>query len=311
MAHDGVCRVINWDDYRFLLAVEATGNFSAAAKRLGVSQPTVSRRMAALECRLGVSLFDRLPEGHRLSSDGERLCSRARLLEIHASEIERAVRDRDGRAAGRVGVTASEGIASAILTPLFCRLFKTEPDIVIDLTIANRAADILRHEADIALRIGDPVDDKLVGRRIASADFGIYAHKSYLERCGMPESVDDLSRHHLIESTGEIAKLPQAIWLRHQMQPGRITYASNSIANQLIAARAGLGILALPSYIAATVSNIERILARDYAHKVDVWLLTADERRKRTEIRCVLDFLASEVPRWLNRRPCQTSLTAN
>lgn len=291
----------NWDDYRYLLAVGEAGSFSAAARHLGVSQPTVSRRIVELERRLGVTLFERLPEGPKISSAGDRMVQQIRMLADQAASIELAAREGASAQMTRVRITASEGIAQALITPLIARFRSKNPDIGIDMNVSSRAADIRRSEADIAVRIGDPVDDNLIGRRVGDAFFGLYGHDTYLARTGSITSLDDLQEHTILESTGEIAHLPQAVWLRAQAHEAAIAYSSNSLLNQLGALQNGMGVMTLPTYLAAGLADLRRILARLYNPSADVWLLCERARKDDPSVRRVLDMFAHELPRLLER----------
>ncbi|MEM7507716.1 MAG: LysR family transcriptional regulator [Pseudomonadota bacterium] len=291
----------NWDDFRFLLAIEDTGSFSAAARKLEVSQPTVSRRILELERHLEVPLVDRLPEGVRLTPAGRRICGEARLLQHHAAQIELSARDASREDTARVRVTSSEGIAFAFLTQLIARFQERHPEIAVDLTIANRPADLLRREADIAVRLGNPAGESLVGRRLGTARFGLYGHDSYLAQFGVPEGPEDLSQHRVIEATGDIADLPQAVRLRRAAVGARVAYSTNSILNQLTALRQGIGLLALPAYLAQDAAQIRRVLPEAFDLQSDLWLLSERQAKDQPAIRVLLDYLAREIAQSLRR----------
>ncbi|MEM7060818.1 MAG: LysR family transcriptional regulator [Pseudomonadota bacterium] len=291
----------NWDDYRYLLAVGEAGSFSAAARKLGVSQPTVSRRIVELERRLGVTLFERLPDGPRISSAGGRMVQHIKTLAEHAETIEMVAREGASAEMLRVKITASEGIAQALITPLIARFRDKNRDVGVDLNVTSRAADIRRSEADIAIRIGDPVDDNLIGRRVGATFFGLYGHDSYLARVGSPKTPQDLDDHSIIESTGEIAHLPQAVWLRAQANSSPISYSSNSLLNQLGALQSGMGLMTLPTYLAASLTDVRRVLNRHYNPSADVWLLSDRGRKDDPGVRRVLNMFSFELPRLLGR----------
>ncbi|MEM6945226.1 MAG: LysR family transcriptional regulator, partial [Pseudomonadota bacterium] len=211
--------MINWDDYRYLLAMEQTGSLSAAARHLGVSQPTVSRRITELERTLGVGLVQRLPDGYQLSAIGEKVCERARVIQQKAEEIRHAVIDDRDQSQHQVVVSAPEGIAAALVTPALRDLHVARPDLVVEVTISTRPVDLRRREADIAVRMGDPRDDTLIGRKVGAVEFGLFAPGALIERLGLPSSEGDLQRYPFIESAGAISHLPQANWLRLAIPP--------------------------------------------------------------------------------------------
>lgn len=285
----------NWDDYRFLLALEDADSFAAAARSLGVSQPTVRRRLLDLEKHLDIKLLERTPEGHRLSEQGKRICDQARRLVEQTQFIELAARGVRDQSMSRVRVTASEGLAYVVLTPVIARMRRRNPEVAIDLLISNRAADLLRHEADLAVRLGDPKDEQLIGRRVGEVTFGLYASDDYLAGAPSLNTAKDLGRHEIIESTGEIAQLPQVVWLRDNASQSLVRYSSNSLLNQLHAVRHGLGLLAMPTYLAADVMNIRRVLAKEFNISICAWLLTNAQSKTNPAVRAVIDLMVDEL----------------
>lgn len=285
----------DWNDYRFLLALDQTGSLSAAGRQLGVSQPTVSRRIAALEQALGVVLVQRLPDGHRLSAVGKKVCERARVIQQKADEIRLAVSDDRDQPQHQVVVAAPEGISAALLTPALWDLHLAHPDLVVEVMISNRPVDLRRQEADVAVRMGDPRDDTLIGRKVGRVEFGLFARRDLIDRLGMPKTEHDLARYPFIESTGDISHLPQAHWLRLASVPRMKTYGANSILNQLEAFKAGFGLLALPTYLTWSLADAVRILPETYSRFIDVRVLHHGPVAERPAVRTVLDFLVTSM----------------
>ena len=285
----------NWDDFRFLLAVEQTGSLSAAARQLLVSQPTVSRRIAELEKSLGVVVSERLPDGHRLSTNGVKVCERARAIQQKAEEIAEAVADDRDHNLQQVVISASEGVSATLITPAVKELQNAHPGIVVEVMISNRPVDLRRQEADIAIRLGDPRDDILVGRKIGVVEFGLFAPQSIVDALGTPATEENLSHYPFIESTGEISHLPQANWLRQASPPRMRAYGSNSILNQLVAFNAGLGLLMLPTYLTWSLPHAVRILSDTYTRFIDLQMLYHAPAVDKPGVRQVLDFVAHSV----------------
>ncbi|MEL7471362.1 MAG: LysR family transcriptional regulator [Pseudomonadota bacterium] len=290
----------NWDDYRLLLAVAESGSFTRAARALGVTQPTVTRRITEMEAQLGVELFDRMPDGVRTTEAGGRICSQAHIMRAQAEQIERSVR---GIATGsdRVCVAAPEGLSYAVITPLLARFCRENNDTGVDLLISNRPVDILKHEAHVAVRMGDPHADYLVGRRAGCTGLGLFGHERYFEQHGYPGTLDCLENQSIIESTGDLANIPQALWLRENAVAARIAYSSNSIVNQTRALADGVGLLALPVFLAQDMPGIRRVLPQVYSEEIDVWVLTEKRLRERRPVALLIDFLAREISATLSR----------
>ena len=293
--------MLNWNDYRYLLAVGSQGSLAAAARKLGVSQPTVGRRLAALAEALNVQLLDVHSDGARLSEAGQHVFEQARTLEQQAALIEVSARTLSENNFVRVRLAASEGFSRAVLVPLLAELQSTNPNILVDLIVGTKLA-LLRHdEADIALRLGDPTDEVLRGRKVGEVRFGLYAHETYFAKAAPPSSVEDLNTHTIIESTGEIADLPQARWLRTAASEARVALSASSVVNQIDALVAGMGVVTLPTYLARGLPGVQQLLKKEFAMTVDVWLLSQPNPKSPKVVRTVLDYLAQQIPRRLKR----------
>jgi len=285
----------DWDDYRYFLAVAEQGSVSAAARSLGTSQPTVGRRIALLEKRLDARLFHRRPTGFRLTELGQQVRERARLIEREAQWIERKVSHADRAPEGRVVLSTTEDFGCFCLAPLLGDFHRAHPEIDLDLVVAYHAIDLLGGEADIALRIGRPRSPQLVGRRLGKVRFRLYASKGYLERHREPRSTADLADHALIESTRQLNDFPQTAWLRRNGRGARVAFACDNIMVQLSALEAGLGIMALPSYMGDGNRSLRVILPDQLDLALDLWVLAPRDLGKVPRVRAVLDFLAGRL----------------
>lgn len=289
---------MDWDAYRYFLAVADTGSLSAAARSLEVSQPTVGRQVQVLEQALNVRLFDRRPDGYVTTEAGLRILELVRDVEGTMQVIERRVGGENGKLAGKVRLTAAQGIGTYWLPEHIHRLTRQFPDIEIELLVCVPTLDLARHQADIAVRLGDPGDDSLIGRCVGKANFGLFAAESYLERNGEPRSLDALARHDVIESIGEIANLPQAKLLRgYTAGQKRVGFACDNLLTQVSAMVAGCGLLAIPLYMADAAPNIRRVLADSFDVEVDLWLLTHRDHKETARVRAVIDHLCDSLRR--------------
>jgi len=188
-------RNLNWSSLKDFLAVAECGSLSEAARRYGVSQPTLTRRIAALESSLGAELFRRSPRGLELTEAGEAVVEPARQMEREAQALELAVSGRDRALAGTVRITATEGLAVEWLTPALADFREQHPRIDLEIIVRNTALNVLRREADIAIRLGRPQQMELVTRRVGELVLGLYASRAYLEELGTPRTRDELAEH--------------------------------------------------------------------------------------------------------------------
>lgn len=286
---------INWDNLRYFLAVAETGSLSAAARRLQVAQPTVGRRLQSLEQDLGARLFEHFSHGYRLTALGEHLLAEAVTMERAALSIERRAAGAEQQIAGPVRLATTEGLGywlSSKLPLLQARHPRLELELLIDMSLA----DMLRRQADVALRVGGPGSDELVGRCIGQVSFGLFAAPAYLAVAGEPRSLEDLSTHTLIESTGVIADLLQVRQLRAAAQGAKISLRCNQLTVQLAAARAGLGLIALPVYYQLIgAGELRQILTQAFAPQRELWLLSHPDLRASARVRALLDFIREQV----------------
>lgn len=188
----------DWSQIQSFAAVAEHGSLSAAARAQNSSQPTLSRHIAQLEATLGVRLFDRTSGGMGLTEDGAELLSHATRMADAAARFGMA---RDGHGteiAGTVRLTASHVVANFILPPILCALHTTYPGLEIEIVASDTTENLLRREADIALRMYRPTQNDVIARHITDLPLGAYATPDYLDRHGTPETLDDFARHSII-----------------------------------------------------------------------------------------------------------------
>lgn len=284
----------DWDDYRYFLAVADAGSLSAAALRLGSSQPTVGRRIAGLEARLEARLFVRSQQGYALTPAGEAIIDAARRLAAHHREIELRVKGHSAQLVGTVAVSTSESMSVGWLIPRLSRFRDLYPDIRIEVHLDSAQVDISKGEADIALRFDRPGnDDVLLARKVGRAEFGLYASATYLRRRGTPVAVEDLQQHAFIGPAGRLAHTQMPRWLAEVTQSD--TVACNSMLGVFAAVEGALGIGILPEYMAQPTRGLRRLFPDQFRPVIDVWLVVHPHTQVAARIQAVLDFLAAEV----------------
>ena len=294
---DALQQTSNWDRYRYFLAVAETGSLSAAALALGVTHPTVRRQITLLESNLGTRLFKRTAGGYALSLAGREMLTLAQRMDAVASQIEQRTVGQQVQQVSSVRISASTGIGTAWLAPKLAEFRKINCDIEVELIIATGRLDLMRHEADVALRIGNPGGQDLMGRRIGVVKFGLYAANCYLVQRGEPRCITQLKDHVYIESTGEIEHHDQSRHLRKLAREAGAKPAMkcNNLLAQFAAMRAGVGILAVPSYMSMGVNDIHRILVDDFQLELELWLLAHPDIVNIPPVRKVVDFLGKQI----------------
>lgn len=289
----------HWDDYRFFLALARAGTLAASARKLGIEHTTVSRRIAALEARLGARLFDRTSKGYALTPAGERMLESAATVEEAMFGLEHAAAGEDRRIEGTVRVAASETLAVGFLAARLAPLRATHPGVDIELVTGTQRVNLLRREADVALRIGTrPAQQNLVIRKLASLAWAVYGSEAYLSR-RTDAAKDAPSTHDWVGFDEEIVGITAARWLAQQGTEGRVGIRTNSIPAILAACRAGVGLAPLPCFLADPEPLLVR-LAMPPMPPNDLWLLVHADLQRVARVRTVIDFIVDAVARDLH-----------
>ncbi|MCJ9429127.1 LysR family transcriptional regulator [Kordiimonas marina] len=283
--------MIAWDDLKYFLAMAEHGSLSAAARKLNVSQPTLSRRLTALEEDVGAELFSRTRTGLEMTTLGEQLLHHARHMQDDVLAIERLVTGQDTNLTGSVMISCIEAIGGRWLVGQLKPFRARYPGITVDIKVDNAASDLLRREADIALRMFRPVQNDLVAKRTVSMVYGYYATRGYLEKHGMPEHTRDLKNHCFI--------LPHDEILAHTKTDPRKVYAlseaaafrSNNMTALATAVEEGMGIGAYPCLMAAENDDLVRLFDDHTVFSSDIWLVAHAELKRNARIRAMYDYL--------------------
>jgi DNA-binding transcriptional LysR family regulator len=279
-------QISDWDDLRHFVAVAEAGTLSAAARRLGAEHSTVARRVAALEASLGLRLFDRLPRGYALTAEGEALADHARRLEAEVLAMERFAGGQGGTVAGTVRISAPPVLASRFVAPRLAPLRARHPGLMIELIGHSQAASLTRREADIAVRLSRPEESALVARRLGSLGYGLYGAAAYLD--GRPREAWDWLGYD-----EELAQVPQQRWLLTLARGCPLAFRTNDLGALLTAAQAGMGVAALPCFLADGDPALRRLPEDARAARREIWLLVHADLRRSARVRAVLDHLAA------------------
>ena len=282
-----------WDHFRTFLAVLEHGSLSRAAGVLGLTQPTAGRHIAALEAALGTTLFVRSQHGLVPAPAAFELRPHAEAMRAAAAALVRTASGEAAAQKGVVRVTASQTIGAEVLPPILAAFHAGHPGIAIELALTNRAEDLTRRDADIAVRMVRPVQAALVARRIGRVSIGLFAHRDYLARRGVPRSVEELAGHSLIgfdrDGGGARSLGSGGLVFRREM----FAFRSDSDAAQLAALRAGFGIGACQAGIAGRDPALVAVLPREVEFGLEMWLAMHEDLRTSRRVRLVYDHLAA------------------
>jgi DNA-binding transcriptional LysR family regulator len=293
----------DWNLWRTFLALLREGSLSGAARSLGLAQPTVGRHLDALEAAIGRTLFLRSPHGLAPTETAEGLRAEAEGFAAGAAALWRAARSDVGAVDGVVRIAASEVMAVEVLPPILAEIRHRHPGLVLEIVASNRVEDLLRRQADVAVRMVEPRQEGLVARRLGTIGLGLHARRDFLDRHGSPASLADLARSTVIGWDHETPEIRSMIARRPEMAEVPRALRSDSDLVQLAAIRAGHGIGVCQTAIAARSPDLVRILPEVFSMALDCWLVTHANLRGAQRIRAVLDGLAAGLAPHLDRRP--------
>jgi DNA-binding transcriptional LysR family regulator len=289
--------MFDWNDLRYLLAIAREGSTLSAAKALGVSQPTVQRRLAALEERIDRKLVEHHPTGYRLTELGKTLLPHALDVERSVEAFQRQLVSAGEDLTGTLRVTCPEGVASRLLAPVIEAFRDKYPGLRVDLIMTDRRLDLAKGEAEVALRIHEPGDDQLIARRIANSPWAVFASRSYIKRHGRPQRWEDLDRHAIIEFAGELADNHAARWLRSVAPKATIAIRGNSMLGVLAAVKSGAGLAPLPMLLGGSEDGLEPVLEAIPEIDTKLYLVIHPDLKRTPRVRAFCDFVVAEMAR--------------
>jgi len=282
----------DWNQARAFLATVEEGSLSAAARALRLTQPTLSRQVAALEEDLGVTLFERVGRSLVPTAAGLELLDHVRGMAEAATRVSLSASGQSQAIEGTVTITASDGLSAFQLPPILKRLRADAPGIKVELVVSNDIRDLRLREADIAIRHVRPDHPDLIAKRLRDSSGHLYAMPDYLDRTGRPATLADLSNHDIL-GHGDDARMAEFLADFGVALTARnfVLSADNGLV-VLELMKQGLGISALSREMAETAPGLEPVLPDQLIVPIPVWLVTHRELHTSRRIRIVFDLLA-------------------
>ncbi len=279
-----------WDDLRIFLAIARAGSLAGAARSLGVNHSTVFRRINAFEESLGVRLFDRMGTGYALTVAGEEMRASAERVEREIDRLDRRITGQDLRLEGSLVVTTTDTIAQHILLAHLTEFRRAYPGIHLELIIENANVNMSKRQADVAVRPTRMPPETLVGRRISTLAFAVYASKAYMQG-----RTADLSALNWVRLDDSLLHLAADQWFRRTYPNANAALTTNSVLGLLLGCEANLGATIIPCFMADTNPKLQRLGAPIDAAASMLWLLTHEDLRHTARVRAFMDFMADAL----------------
>ena len=288
--------MFDWNDLRYFLAVAKHGSTLAAGRALKLSQSTVQRRLSVLERKIGRKLVRRHPTGYRLTEFGEEMLPYVDRVAQAVLAVEQRLDEAKRDAVGVIRLTCPEPLVYRITqSALLDRFHARYPGLRIEFVMSDKYLDLMKGEADVALRSGDTDDAELVGRKIADSLWAVYASRKYIEQHGAPERVEDLNRHLLVGFDETMANHRAAKWLQQVAPNAQIVARNNSVLGLVYAVKSGVGLAPLPTALGDAEQDLVRVLG-PIPELARIWrLLTHPDLRRTPRVSAFFDFMTEEI----------------
>jgi len=290
---------MDWDRLRVFYVVAEAGSFTAAARKLNIGQSSVSRQIRALEDSLNITLFNRHARGLVLTQEGEYLYQTAREVARRLGGAEEALAEARGAPRGRLVVTTMISFGAMWLTPHLRAFIRKYPEINLQLNLSDQDVDLARREADVAIRFHEPYQSDLIARPLVKVHHHIYAAPDYIERRGVPTSPPDLDNHDIITygptTPEQIKDINWTLTVGAGGRTRRPVLEVNNMYGVLRAIEGGIGLAAIPDYLAAYNKSLVRLLPDIEGPAFQTYFVYPQELRGSRRVAVFRDYLIGQV----------------
>jgi len=280
----------DWEDLRYLLAIGRAGSLAGAARALAVNHSTVFRRLQQAEARLGLRVFERLPEGYVPTAVGAAVLEEAARMGEAADALARRAAGSDVRLSGRIRLTTAPSLATDYVAPLLPAFLARYPDIRVEIAVGDRDYDLARREADLALRATAAPPEWLVGRKLCDLRWWVCAGEAYAHP---PAGMHELQAHPVIGAEASFLRVAPFAWLEKTQAEARIVARSNDLNTMAALAVAGVGLALLPSD--QWRPGLRRLFPLQPEFPAALWLLTHPDLRRVARLQAFSDFLSASL----------------
>lgn len=275
---------LDWSDVRVFLAIARCGTLGAAARQTGQTQPTMGRRLRALEEATGNALFQRTRDGFVLTDEGAAVLTYAERMEEEALGFTRALAGKDAQLTGLLRVSSSDWFGIHVLTPVFARFLAQQRGVSIELVTDSRRYNLARREADLVFRITPFDEADVIQRKLMHMDYALYARQDRVA----PQAGDG-EGHTLITMDSAFGTLPDVAWVRRMLPNARVAFSSNNRGAQARICAEGVGFAVLPCLLGDATAGLRRIDLGETPPGRDVWFGYHRDLRRVARLRALLD----------------------
>ncbi|QPM90592.1 HTH-type transcriptional regulator DmlR [Pseudooceanicola algae] len=286
--------IFDWNDLRYFLAVARAGRLTVAARTIGSDHATVSRRVSALEGRLGAQLFERSPRGYAMTEAGERLLRHAEQIESVAAQVHDDIAGELYALSGTVRIGAPDGFGVFFLAPRLADFARANPGLEVQLVATPRLFSLSKREADIVIAVSRPEKGRLFSRKLTDYTLHLYATADYLEAHPVRDK-EQLGEHMMIGYIPELIYTPELDYLTEVMGEHAPQLSSTNLFAQLRAAEAGKGIAVLPDFMARHSPQLVQVLPESIKITRTFWLIAHQDLRDSVRVRTAMTFIAEQV----------------
>jgi DNA-binding transcriptional LysR family regulator len=280
--------LLGWSDFQLVLVVAQIGQLSRACEVLAISHVTLLRKLAAIETRLKVRLFDRVRGHCHPTAAGAELVAAAEGMAPLAQDAELRVMGQDLRPSGHVRVTAAGILVSQLVLPVLRQFAQAFPDVTLEFTASRDHHSLTRREADVALRVSDSVPDWLIGRQLGQVDFAIYGQRRPRKPIPLQPLAKLLDQKRWVAFERDARDLKFDRWLADHLPDRSVVIRADGFDQALAMVRAGLGIALLPTFVAASCPDIEPLSAEIRALRTPLWLITHKDLRGTMRVKVLM-----------------------
>ena len=294
---------MDWDKLKIFHAVAEAGSFTNATINLNLSQSAISRQIQSLEQDLKLQLFERHARGLTLTENGEYLFKTAHDVISKLKEVETSLGDQKNKPSGKLTITTVRSFGTHWLTPRIQEFMTLNPEIEIELIFDDKELDLSTRQAGVAIRMRKPKQLNLIQKKFINFNYHIYGSNEYLEKNGYPKTLKDLDKHRFITyGKGAPSPVYNPDWvLKHGTKEGKKRKSImkvNSVYGLLLAVQSGVGLAAIPDYIAHNVNNITKILPNETGKPTETHFVYPASLKNNARLIAFRNFIFSKVSEW-------------